>query len=215
MTLEIISFVTGPIENNTYLVADTSSGSAVIIDPSFDAVQAFAYAQINDWRIQALWITHAHFDHIAGIGELFKALPQPVPIAMHPDDLPLWRQMGGAHDFGISIDPGPEPNLLLCDRQILSLGSLNFQVLHTPGHTCGHVVLHCEDANVAFCGDLIFRGSVGRADLPGSDFKTLLNSIFTQILTLPPNTRLLPGHGEETTIAEEIASNPFLQKRPI
>ncbi|MEN6409083.1 MAG: MBL fold metallo-hydrolase [Anaerolineaceae bacterium] len=214
MALEIVTFVAGPIENNTYLVVDSGSGSAVVIDPSFEASQAAIYAQKKGWQIQQIWLTHAHFDHFAGNGELIRALPQPVSTALHSADLPLWREMGGAHDFGITIDPGPKPDLLLEDHQLLTLGSLTFQVLHTPGHTPGCVVFHCTQEGVAFCGDTIFRGSVGRADFPGSNFQTLLASVHTRILTLSPQTRLLPGHGEETTVANEQRTNPFLQNLP-
>lgn len=211
MTLEIITFVTGPIENNTYLVADPDSRSAVVIDPSFEASQVSIYAQKKGWRIGAIWLTHAHFDHFAGNSELIHALPQPIPIAVHSADLPLWREMGGARDFGMTIDPGPEPDLILEDHQLITLGSFTFQVLHTPGHTPGCVVFYCAQAGIAFCGDTIFHGSVGRADFPGSNFQTLLESVHQRILTLPPQTRLLPGHGEETTVADERRNNPFLQ----
>jgi glyoxylase-like metal-dependent hydrolase (beta-lactamase superfamily II) len=113
--------------------------------------------------------------------------------------------------FGLQdIDPGPEPSIDLSQGQILRLGKTEFEVRHAPGHTPGHVMFYCESANVLFCGDVIFRTSIGRTDLPRGDHATLIDSIRTQVLTLPDDTRLLNGHGPETTVGFERANNPFL-----
>ncbi|MCK5428468.1 MAG: MBL fold metallo-hydrolase, partial [Anaerolineales bacterium] len=128
----------------------------------------------------------------------------------HPKDYPLYRMQGGAPLFGMKIDPGPEPTVDLQHGQILHLGNYQLEVRHAPGHTPGHVVFYCAEEAVMFCGDVIFQGSIGRTDLPGGDFNTLINSIRSEIFTLPDETRLLTGHGPETTVGIERQYNPFL-----
>lgn len=108
------------------------------------------------------------------------------------------------------IQPGPAPTILLSHNQILRLGNIEFRVLHTPGHSPGHVAYYCEESAVLFSGDLIFKSSIGRSDLPGGDADLLLKSIREQVYTLPDETRILPGHGEETSVGEEKRSNPFV-----
>jgi glyoxylase-like metal-dependent hydrolase (beta-lactamase superfamily II) len=124
--------------------------------------------------------------------------------------MPLWQMKGGAPLFGMDIDPGPQPDTQLEQGQRLSVGEVEFEVRHAPGHTLGHVVFYCPAEAVMFSGDVIFYGSIGRTDLPGGDHQTLIHSIQTQILTLPNNTRLLSGHGPETTVGAERSGNPFL-----
>jgi glyoxylase-like metal-dependent hydrolase (beta-lactamase superfamily II) len=132
-------------------------------------------------------------------------------VALHPDDQPLWRFSGGAPLFGFpQFDPGPEPTISLEHGMILRLGDHSFEVRHTPGHTAGHVIFVVRSARLVFCGDLIFQGGVGRTDLPGGEWSTLLHSIEQEILTLPDETQLLSGHGAETTVGAERRSNPFL-----
>jgi glyoxylase-like metal-dependent hydrolase (beta-lactamase superfamily II) len=210
MALEILSLQLGPMENNTYVAADVSSGQAVVIDPSFDSEVILPEIEQRGWSLSAIWLTHAHFDHIAGVKALLSASSPPPAVGLHPADLPLWQQGGGARIFGLEIELGPEPSLSFVDGSTLQLGDNSFEVRHTPGHTTGHVVFYCAQEAVVFCGDLIFYHGVGRTDLPGGDHRTLLRSIREQILTLPPATRLLSGHGPETTVAEEQAANPFL-----
>jgi len=211
MTLEIVTFKLGPVETNAYLIADDHSGDAVVIDPAWDGRIILAEARKRGWRIAHLWYTHAHFDHIGGAGEIADAL-NPLPlVALHPADHDLWKAGGGGAMFGFKIDPGPEPTIDFTHAQILRLGNNSFEVRCTPGHTPGHVVLYCAAAGACFCGDLIFAGSVGRTDLPGGSWDALEQSIRTQIYTLPDQTRLLSGHGPETTVADEKRSNPFVR----
>lgn len=208
--LEIVSFVLGPVQTNSYLVADPDTGEAVVIDPAWDGARIVKAAQERGWRIGSIWLTHAHFDHIAGAAGVADQLNPLPPVALHPEDYTLWRAKGGSQLFGMFIDPGPEPTIDLQHGQILNLGSSKFEVRHAPGHTPGHVVFYAPDAGVCFCGDVIFGGSIGRTDLPGGNFATLIDSIQTQILSLPDETRLLSGHGPETTVEEERETNPFL-----
>ena len=208
--LEIVTFTLGPAMTNAYLVADSETKEAAVIDPAWDGHAILTEAIKHGWRIAHLWYTHAHFDHIGGAAAIADAL-NPLPlVALHPADHVLWRSEGGAPFFGFKIDPGPEPTIDLQHGQILKLGNVEFEVRHTPGHTPGMCVLYVASEGVCFCGDLIFRDSVGRTDLPGGDWETLLKSIHEQIFTMPDKTRLLSGHGPETTVGEEKYSNPYL-----
>ena len=211
--LEILSFTLGPVSTNAYLVADPETKEAAVIDPAWDGHLILKAAQDRGWRIGHLWYTHAHFDHIGGAAQIADSL-NPLPlVALHPDDHVLWRAGGSGSVFGFNIDPGPEPTIDFYQGQILKLGSNEFEVRHTPGHTKGLCVLYVAGEKVCFCGDLIFNGSVGRTDLPGGDWDTLVTSIRTQIFTLPDETRLLSGHGIETTVGEEKQYNPFVGER--
>jgi hydroxyacylglutathione hydrolase len=210
MPLEIVSIQLGPLENNSYLLADPIIRQAVVIDPSFESRIILEEASRRDWRISAIWLTHAHFDHIAGIADLQLDRETPLPVGLHRSDLPLWQQSGGARLFGLEIDPGPVPTLEFTHGQILRLGEQSLEVRHTPGHTPGHVIFYSHENSAAIVGDLIFYRGVGRTDLPGGNHSVLLHSIREQILTLPPSTRLLSGHGAETTVEEERDFNPFL-----
>lgn len=208
--LEIVSFTLGPAQTNAYLIADSETKDAAVIDPSWDGQVILQAAQKRGWRISHLWYTHAHFDHIGGAAAIADAL-NPLPlVALHPNDHVLWRAGGGGAFFGFEIDPGPEPTIDFVHGMKLRLGSVNFEIRFTPGHTPGHCILYVPSARVCFCGDLIFAGSVGRTDLPGGDWNTLVKSIREQIFTLPDDTRLLSGHGPETTVREEKMNNPFV-----
>jgi hydroxyacylglutathione hydrolase len=208
--LSVVPLTLGPVQTNAYLIADAATGEAAVVDPAWDGQSILAEAQRRGWRIAHLWLTHAHFDHLGGAATVADAL-NPLPmVALHPDDYLLWRMEGGASLFGFRIDPGPEPTVELAHGQVLRLGENTLEVRHTPGHTPGHVIFYSQADGLAFCGDVIFRGSIGRTDLPGGDFATLINSIRTQILTLPDETRLLSGHGQETTVGAERRDNPFL-----
>jgi hydroxyacylglutathione hydrolase len=208
--LEIVTFTLGPAMTNAYLVADSETKEAAVVDPAWDGHVILTEAIKRGWRIAHLWYTHAHFDHIGGAAAIADALNPPPLVALHPADHALWRSEGGAPFFGFKIDPGPEPTIDLQHGQILKLGSIEFEVRHTPGHTPGMCILYVASEGICFCGDLIFRDSVGRTDLPGGDWDTLLKSIHEQVFTLPDDTRLLSGHGPETTVGEEKRSNPYL-----
>jgi glyoxylase-like metal-dependent hydrolase (beta-lactamase superfamily II) len=208
--LSIVSFVLGPVETNAYLVADEASGDAAVIDPAWDGHVILAEAKRRGWRIGSIWLTHAHFDHLGGSAAIADGSSPPPPVALHPEDYGLWRNQGGAPSFGLKIDPGPEPTIDLFHGQILHLGSVDIEVRHTPGHTQGHVIFYCQSDKAVFCGDVIFQGSIGRTDLPGGDYQTLMKSIHAQILSLPDEIRLLSGHGPETTVGIERVYNPFL-----
>jgi len=208
--LSIIQFTLGPVQTNTYLIADPETGEAVVIDPAERGDLIVGEAEKHGWRISNIWLTHAHFDHLAGAASVADRCAPPPPVALHPADYPLWRIQGAAPLFGLHIDPGPEPTIDLWHGQILHLGGNLIEVRHAPGHSQGHVMFYCPSEDVLFCGDVIFDGGIGRTDLPGGDYETLIASIRSQVLTLPDETRLLSGHGSETTVGVERRFNPFL-----
>ena len=206
----ILCYVLGPLENNTYLLVDQESKDAALIDPSTEPEALLADAEEQGIQIRMILLTHGHFDHIVGVADASKSQDPAIPVALHPDDLELYRQGGGAGLFGLPYEPAPEPDMLLVDGQVIKVGSIELEVRHTPGHTAGHVVFLCREAGAVFCGDLIFAGGVGRTDMPGGSQAQLLDSIRSVILPLPPETSLLSGHGAETTVGEEAATNPFI-----
>jgi hydroxyacylglutathione hydrolase len=208
--LEIVALVLGPVSTNTYLVADPDTREAAVIDPAWDGPVILAQAEQRGWRIGQIWCTHAHFDHIGGVGELARGLEIAPVIGLHPSDRALWKVRGGAPLFGYKLPSTPAPTLDLAEGLELHLGSTTFSVHPTPGHTPGHCIFHCADSGVCFCGDLIFQNGVGRTDLPGGDWKALVKSIRSQVFTLPDETRLLSGHGPETTVGWEKSNNPFV-----
>ncbi|MBM3145798.1 MAG: MBL fold metallo-hydrolase [Chloroflexi bacterium] len=208
--LEIVTFQLGPVITNAYLVADNNTKEAVVIDPAWDGQIILAEAQKRGWAIRCLWVTHAHFDHMGGTKALVDGLIPAPGVALHPNDLPLWRAKGGAPFFGIRFDSITEPNLMLEHGQKLQLGDHPVEVRHAPGHTRGHVIFYFPEDRALFSGDVIFQGSVGRTDLPGGAWDTLLASIETQVLTLPDETKVFSGHGPATSVGRERRGNPFL-----
>ncbi|NLN70462.1 MAG: MBL fold metallo-hydrolase [Chloroflexi bacterium] len=213
MTLEIIHLILGPLGNNVYLLGDHTSGDAVVIDPSFESRAVLDQAETLGWTLRGIWLTHGHFDHLAGAGEIARAFTPHLPVGLHPDDLAWYRQEGGAGQFGMSISPLPQETSPLTHGTPLGLRAdlpPVAEVRHAPGHSAGHVMFYVERLGTLFCGDVIFYQGIGRTDLAGGDLETLLESIRAQVFSLPDETRLLPGHGPETTVGFERANNPFL-----
>ena len=213
MNLEFVCLTLGPLSNNVYLLGDWDTGDAVVIDPGFESESVLAASEKNGWKIRQVWLTHGHFDHIAGAALIASAASPPLPVGLHPADLAWYQSGGGAGKFGLSVPQLPpvttqfEPGMML---RLAEGQQPVVRVLFAPGHSAGHVMFYCEPSGLLFCGDVIFREGVGRTDLEGGDWKTLINSIRDQVLTLPDETRLLPGHGPETTVGHEREQNPFL-----
>jgi len=213
--IQIATFVLGPLQNNVYLLEDPESRQAVIVDPAFESRRLLPLLREKNLELQAVWLTHAHFDHFAGVVDLVPRDPSAgtqagIQIGLHPADLPLWHSRGGADTFGFFIPPLPEPDLAFFDAQSLPLGSTAVEVRHVPGHSPGHVVFYLPALKCVLCGDTIFQGSIGRTDLAGGDQDSLINVIRSQVLSLPDDTRLMPGHGPATTVGAERRKNPFL-----
>jgi len=194
--------------NNTYVIVDDATKEAAIVDPSFESDQLLPELQEKGLTLRYLLLTHAHFDHV--IDNAFYASTVGLPIALHRADLPLLRALPEqGRMFGVPVEPSPDPTIWLEEGKPLTLGETTIQVLFTPGHSPGSVTFLVDDA--AIVGDVLFAGSIGRTDLPGASHQTLLDSIRTRLLTLPDETRVLPGHEDETTIGEERRNNPFLR----
>ena len=196
----------GVFEENCYLVVDPETQAAALIDPGAEGERIVAMVRESGARLEAIWLTHAHVDHIGAIADV-KARWD-VPVWIHPLDLPVFDAAPRvAAMYWIPWADQPRPDRELVDGETLALGNLRFEVMHTPGHAPGHVVYHGH--GVAFGGDLLFAGSVGRVDLPLADPKAMSRSL-GRVITLPPDTVVHPGHGPATTIGREIATNPFL-----
>jgi glyoxylase-like metal-dependent hydrolase (beta-lactamase superfamily II) len=208
MPHRIHSLPLGPIQTNCYLVADVPARAAVVIDPGAEAGRVLDVLKKNDWDLQYVLLTHAHFDHIGAVAEIAAATR--APLAIHPKEVPLLRAKGGALLFGLDIPAAPEPDILLAPGQVLACGALTFEVLLVPGHTPGHVAFYCRQAGAVFSGDVLFQDGIGRTDLPGGDYATLMRSIRDVLFHLPPETVVYSGHGPATTLAAERQGNPFL-----
>jgi hydroxyacylglutathione hydrolase len=141
-------------------------------------------------------------------------LPNRPKIALHPADLDLWREGGGSKQFRVLIDLPESPDISLSDGQMLNLGNGQIETRSAPGHSPGSVVFYIPELQTAVCGDVIFHHGIGRTDLADGNFDLLMTSIRTKIFTLPPKTRLIPGHGIETTVEEEKLHNPFINFSP-
>jgi hydroxyacylglutathione hydrolase len=206
-TAIVRAFTGGAFAENTYLVTCAGTNAAVLVDPGAATPQALAAAGEAGAKVEAILLTHAHVDHVEGLGLAKRETG--APVYLHPADLPLYgaapRQ---AEWFGMSMEPLPPVDEPLADGQVLRFGAMELVVRFTPGHAPGHVVLVGE--GFALVGDTVFLGSIGRTDLPGGDLRTLLASIHERILTLPEATVLHNGHGPQTTVARERATNPFL-----
>ena len=203
-------FTGGPFGQNGYLAVCEETGEAAGLVPGAAAAGMVRQLSSAGTTPAAILLTHAHLDHIEGIETIRAAFPD-VLIHLHPADRPLYdaapRQ---AAAFGLPPFEVPPPDRELAAGERIAFGACALEVRHTPGHSPGHVIFHSALAGLAFVGDVVFAGSIGRTDLPGGDFRTLIESIRRDVLTLPPGTRLLSGHGEETTVEWEARHNPFL-----
>lgn len=208
MSLKVETFVLGEISNNTYLIWDEETREAAVIDPSFNPEPVISSIKQNGLMLTAIWLTHGHFDHFIGIPKFFSAIGS-VPVYLHSADHEMFTAGGLGRNFGFVVPGLPEAASMPVSGYF-HLGSSDICILETPGHSKGHVVFYIESISAVFTGDLIFRQSVGRTDLPGADQDILLRSIYEKILTLPTETRILPGHNEESSVADEVEYNPYL-----
>ena len=212
--MTIKSFTFNGFAENTYVLADPATRQCVILDPgcytAAEQRELQAYIAAENLTPALLLNTHAHIDHVLGNAFVLRTWPG-LPFLLHPLDLPILRAVpayAGPYGFG-AYEPA-EPTGELAGGQVVSFGEIELEVRFTPGHAPGHVVFYHRASQAVIGGDVLFRGSVGRTDLPGGDHETLIQSIRAELLTLPDTTVVYPGHGPATTVGEERRSNPFL-----
>ena len=196
----------GAFQENSYVVVDPSTRVAALVDPGAEPEELIAMVRATGATLQAIWLTHAHIDHIGAIAPIKRVWD--VPVYLHPADRPLYdRGAAQAAVYGVPFEQPPAPDRELAEGDVLTLGALRFDVLHVPGHAPGHVVLVTDGHMIG--GDLLFAGSIGRTDLPFSDPDRMMESL-ERVAALPEETMVYPGHGPTTAIGRERRTNPFL-----
>jgi hydroxyacylglutathione hydrolase len=201
-------FPVGPVQANCYLFGDDVAGELFVIDPGDEPERILAAVRRHGGRVAAIVNTHGHFDHVMAVEAVRRATGAPFWIHEAERELLAEGPARAKEIFGVEVPPSPAPDRWLKDGELLRVGSLGLTVRHTPGHSPGGVCLLGD--GLAFVGDTLFAGSIGRTDLPGASMDVLLESIARVLLPLPDDTICYPGHGPETTIGEERRSNPFV-----
>ena len=199
----------GMIQTNCYIAGCPETKEGAVIDPGGNPEHILAEVKRQGLSIKYVLNTHAHFDHTDANGAIVRATG--ATLALHPLDLPLLKASGGAALFGLRADPSPLPELELHHGDELEVGTLRLQVLHTPGHTPGHVCFFEQVHGVLFDGDVLFYRSIGRTDLPGGNYRQMMDSIEGMLFVLPDDTVVYSGHGPATTIGDEKRLNPWLR----
>ncbi len=209
--LEVRGVVVGLFRENCWIVGSRARGEAVVIDPGDEPEEILALARDMGVTITRILASHAHLDHILAVRDVAEATG--APFLLHADDLGIAEHMPDSARSLLNRDvlPPPPPAAFPVDGQDLEVAGVTLKVIHTPGHTPGSISLYAAEARLLFSGDTLFRESIGRTDLPGGDTETILRSISQRLYTLPEDTRVLPGHMQETSIAHEKAHNPFVR----
>jgi hydroxyacylglutathione hydrolase len=205
-------YAVGRLQANCFVVGDEAIREVMVIDPGDEGEALLAQLAQQRYRVTTVIATHHHLDHSGAVHELLSALPD-ARFLMHALDYPLIAESapGAATWYGHAVTAPRAPDQFLEHGDEFAIGTLRFRALHCPGHTPGSVCIAGE--GVVFTGDVLFQGSIGRSDFPGSDGPTLIRSIREQLLTLPDDTTVYPGHGAPTSIGDERAYNPFLAAR--
>jgi glyoxylase-like metal-dependent hydrolase (beta-lactamase superfamily II) len=198
----------GVFEENCYLVIDDETNRAVLVDPGDESDRILEMVRTSDATLDAVWLTHAHVDHIGAVAAVVREFD--VPVYLHPLDLPYYTQLSAraAVMYGIDFEQPRDPDRQLADGDVLECGTLRFEVMHVPGHAPGLVAF--TGHGVSFGGDLLFAGSIGRTDLPLGSPADMTASLARYTTALADEIVVHPGHGPATTIGREKRSNPFL-----
>jgi glyoxylase-like metal-dependent hydrolase (beta-lactamase superfamily II) len=207
--LKITSLTVGELAVNCWFLVNEETKEALVFDPGDEAWKIEAFAVSNGWKIRAILLTHGHTDHIGGADELRKRTGAKI-YALEEEETTL---LDGKKNLSVFMNQKliqVEADIFLKDGQSLTLAGITLQVLHTPGHTSGGTSYYCREAESVFSGDTLFRESVGRSDFPGGSMSALVRSVKEKLFSLPDETRVLPGHGEETSIGYEKLYNPYL-----
>src|SRR5499427_2698430 len=201
----------GPLRCNCSIIGDENTREAMIIDPGDDVAGLLAIVHKHNLQVKQIVITHAHIDHVGGAMKLRAATG--APILLNQNDYALLRMLDvQAAWLGMKAPGRVEIDQSLGQADLVKAGSLEGQVIHTPGHTEGSICIYFPLERELIAGDTLFAGSIGRTDLPGGSFEKIMGSLHNQVLALPDETVVVPGHGPNTTIGEERETNPFLQK---
>lgn len=208
----IKAFVFNPFQENTYVIADDETGECVIIDPGcYEQMERSELADFigeNGYKVKMLWNTHCHIDHV--LGNEFVKQKYLTRLYMHrTEEFVLNAQKILAPHYGFNQYQESKPDEFLNENDCLTIGGELFTVLFVPGHSPGHIAFYNEKQKVVIAGDVLFKSSIGRTDLPGGDFDTLISSIHHKLFVLPNDVTVYPGHGPETTIGDEKRTNPF------
>jgi hydroxyacylglutathione hydrolase len=210
MFMILETFPVGPLQCNCTIVGDEATREAMVIDPGDNIPDILLRLAKHGLNLKQIVVTHAHIDHVGGALQLKKVTE--TPILLNENDLPLLKMMDTqAGWLGIAPPQVAPPDVSAEDGMVVGIANHAAQVLHTPGHTPGSICLHFVPENLLIAGDTLFAGSIGRTDLPGGDSRKILHSIHDRLLTLVDETRVIPGHGQATTIGQERELNPFLQ----
>jgi hydroxyacylglutathione hydrolase len=211
--LKLKKFVFSPFMENTYVVWDSKTRETAIIDPGCveaeEEKELSDFIESNDLSVKYLINTHCHIDHVFG-NAYVKSTYDCEYWAPEKDEFLIGNMSEQAKMFGIQIKPSPNPDKFITDDTVLFLGEIQPKFLFTPGHTPGEYCIYFEKDKICITGDVLFKEGIGRTDLWGGNYDTLIESIKTQLLTLPEDTVIYPGHGEDSTIGDEIKLNPFL-----
>jgi hydroxyacylglutathione hydrolase len=211
MAIEIKQLTLGMVNTNAYIIGDTDTQEAVVIDPVDNAPVIQQTAERAGWTIKLVLATHAHFDHVLASKALKEATNAPFYIHEESSEwletLPQQGKLFGLGDFPEGAKPD---RLLTSDPETIEIGAIKLETLYTPGHAPGHISFFLRSENMLFAGDTLFTGSIGRTDLPGGDYNLLMQSIFDKLLPLGDDVRVLPGHMSATTIGQERRTNPYL-----
>jgi hydroxyacylglutathione hydrolase len=200
----------GPFQENCYVIGDEETLEGAVVDPGDEAVRIALAVEQTNLEIGRILITHAHIDHVGAVAAL--ADEYACPVLMHAEAEPMLEQLPTqAMMMGLRFGKVPSVDHYLEDGQVLEVGGLELEARYTPGHAPGHLAFYAESEAVVFAGDALFAGSVGRTDLFGGNMEVLMRSINERLMTLPDETQVFPGHGPQTTIADERRHNPFLQ----